>query len=295
MRPGRASDREAFLRFARQAVSDGEADVVPAGAWLERMFATFDWETRSRVVEREGRAAAGVLVLERPAVGGTIVRIEVGGEREQRPDLIEWALRYSRACGALAAQVWRGRGRGAGLAPLGLTVARPFLRMDRPALEALPASSLPAGYRLADESDPLPDEIWAEAYNASFADHWRFAPMQGQTVAARRSRPGNGPELLALTQSGAAAALVTCSVNALDDARAQPVGLVETVGTVPGHRRQGLAFALLAQALERLRAAGARSASLYVDGLNPTRAYDVYARAGFVVGFEFEVWEADFT
>ena len=35
-------------------------------------------------------------------------------------------------------------------------------------------------------------------------------------------------------------------------------------------------------------------ASLYVDGLNPTRAYDAYRKLGFELAFETEVWEATF-
>ena len=74
----------------------------------------------------------------------------------------------------------------------------------------------------------------------------------------------------------------------------QPVGLVSSVGTVPEHRRRGLAGWLVAESLHRLRRAGARHASLYVDGLSPMRAYDVYGKLGFAVMFEAEVWEASF-
>ncbi len=49
------------------------------------------------------------------------------------------------------------------------------------------------------------------------------------------------------------------------------------------------------EAMRRLRAAGARSSSLYVDGLNGTRAFDVYRRLGYEVGFEEEVWETAFS
>jgi ribosomal protein S18 acetylase RimI-like enzyme len=50
----------------------------------------------------------------------------------------------------------------------------------------------------------------------------------------------------------------------------------------------------VAEALLRLRAAGARHASLYVDGQNPTGAVDVYRKLGFELAFETEVWEATF-
>src|SRR5207248_9917277 len=56
------------------------------------------------------------------------------------------------------------------------------------------------------------------------------------------------------------------------DPRPQPVGLVSSVGTMPEHRRRGLAGWLVAEVLRRLRAAGARHASLYVDGMSPMRS-----------------------
>ncbi|HET7339478.1 MAG TPA: GNAT family N-acetyltransferase, partial [Candidatus Dormibacteraeota bacterium] len=76
------------------------------------------------------------------------------------------------------------------------------------------------------------------------------------------------------------------------DARPQPLALISSVGTVPNHRRRGLAQWVVAEDLRRLRDAGARHASLYVDGLNPMRAYDVYRKLGFDVAYEAEVWEA---
>ena len=76
------------------------------------------------------------------------------------------------------------------------------------------------------------------------------------------------------------------------DARPQPIGLISSVGTLPGHRRRGLAKWLVAELVRRLQTAGARHASLYVDGLNPTHADDTYRQLGFEVTYEAEVWEA---
>jgi ribosomal protein S18 acetylase RimI-like enzyme len=64
------------------------------------------------------------------------------------------------------------------------------------------------------------------------------------------------------------------------------------VGTLPEHRRHGLATWLVVEMLHRLRQAGAHSASLYVDGRSPMKAYDVYRKIGFEVAREAEVWEA---
>ena len=65
-------------------------------------------------------------------------------------------------------------------------------------------------------------------------------------------------------------------------------------GTLPEHRRRGLAIWLVAETLLRLHRGGARSASLYVDGKSPFPAYDAYSKLGFKVAFESEVWEATF-
>jgi ribosomal protein S18 acetylase RimI-like enzyme len=97
---------------------------------------------------------------------------------------------------------------------------------------------------------------------------------------------------MALSEEGSAASVVWCDVANYDpDPRPQPVGLIEVVGTVPQHRRRGLAYAMTAEAMRRLRRRGATSASLYVDGLNPSRAYDVYSRLGFAVAYQYEIFE----
>jgi ribosomal protein S18 acetylase RimI-like enzyme len=129
-------------------------------------------------------------------------------------------------------------------------------------------------------------------HNRSFADHWRFSSRSEDEVLG-----GSAPELclLAVSTGGDAAAFTMCEVETLvPDSRQQPVGIVKTVGTISRHRRHGLATWLVAEGIARLRHAGARTASLYVDGWNHTRAYDVYRKLGFEVAFEAEVWEATF-
>jgi ribosomal protein S18 acetylase RimI-like enzyme len=98
---------------------------------------------------------------------------------------------------------------------------------------------------------------------------------------------------MAMTAGGSPAALTVCQVEGYSsDPRPQPVGIISSVGTLTDHRRRGLATWLVAEALLRLHQAGARHASLYVDGLNPTRPFDAYTKLGFELAFETEVWEA---
>jgi len=99
--------------------------------------------------------------------------------------------------------------------------------------------------------------------------------------------------LMAVTSSGAPAALALGHIELYKaDQRHQPVGVISSVGTLPEHRRRGLASWLVAEELLRLHDAGARHASLYVDGQNPTGAFDAYRKLGFELAFETEVWEA---
>ncbi|MBO0684651.1 MAG: GNAT family N-acetyltransferase [Candidatus Dormibacteraeota bacterium] len=289
MRPGRPEDLPALLNLMAGEVSRGERDAVPAGRFLQRQLGGFDWESRSRVIEMAGAVEAVVMATARETADGLVARVEVASSDDShRPELLRWGLALSRAAGARIGQVWRPAG-AKEMDGLGLVSVRPFWRMDRPHLEALPEVPLPDAYQLLDGA-PWP--LIAEAYNRSFAEHWRHTPM-AQDRAPEPLRPSDF-QLLAVTAPDIPAGLVLCDLEEHDsavDRRRQPVGVLGVVGTVPEHRRRGLAFALAAEGLRRVRQHGAASASLYVDGLNPTRAYDVYRRMGFEVGYRYEVFE----
>jgi ribosomal protein S18 acetylase RimI-like enzyme len=260
------------------------------------MLAQFDWGARSRVIEDEtGDVIGAVVVTSRESPEGTVARIDpavVSGDSASPAmrDLVQWGLQLSRAAGAAAAQVWVGTGQGAVLESVGLQMVRPWWRMDRTLAGDLPAPMPVDGYELLDGAS-VPKGSWAGMHNNSFADHWRFSPRTEEELMN-----GKLPELclMAVTAiSGAPAAVTLCQLETyLEDSRPQPVGLVSSVGTVPGHRRRGLATWLVAEALVRLRHLGARCSSLYVDGLNETRAFDTYRKLGFDLAFEAEVWEA---
>jgi ribosomal protein S18 acetylase RimI-like enzyme len=289
MRAGRVQDLPGLRSLWAHEVLRRARDCVPSEATITRMMSSFDWGSRSRVTEDGAGLRAAVLVLEHSNRGGTVVRVETAARDEtDRLRLIEWGLGLSRAAGSTAAQVWRPKGRREGMAAMGLSLARPFWRMDRSDLEDVPAAALPSGYRLARAVDR---GTAVQVFNRSFAEHWRFQPLDPDNLAPA-ARPA-ALELLAVTDSGDPAAVVWCEVDTHDpDLRPQPVGVVEVVGTLPEHRRRGLASAMTAEALRRLRRQRATSASLYVDGLNPTRAYDLYGRLGFVVAYQYEVFEA---
>jgi ribosomal protein S18 acetylase RimI-like enzyme len=291
LRAGRVQDLPGLRTLWAHEVLNRGRDCVPSEAMIARLMGSFDWAARSRVIEDSGGPRAAALVLAHATGGRSVARVETAARGEDdRLRLIRWALGLSRAGGAVLAQVWRPRGQHRGMTELGLTLARPFWRMDRRGLEEVPLAPLPAGYRLAHTVDRREA---AAVFNRSFAEHWRFQALDPDDPPAT-DRPRE-LELMAVTDAGAPVAIVWCELATHDpDLRRQPVGVVEVVGTVPEHRRRGLGYSLTAAALRRLRRRGAASASLYVDGLNPTRAYDVYGRLGFAVAFQYDVFEVEF-
>lgn len=291
MRPGRAADLQPLMELWAADVREGRRDSVPRATHMRGLLENIDWSARSRVVDGDRGLLAAVIVTSRATPTGVVAYIDPAGRPEFALELTGWALRLSRAAGANAAEVMSARGHGDELRQLGMVMVRPWWRMDRSLAGELPEPHPVAGYDLIDGSRVRPG-TWADMHNRSFADHWRFSPRTEEELLV-----GKTPQLclLAVTHEGLPAAVTMGQLEAYqDDPRPQPVGVVSAVGTVPEHRRRGLAGWLVADVLRRLHAAGARHASLYVDGWNETRAYDVYYRLGFELAFQAEVWEASF-
>jgi ribosomal protein S18 acetylase RimI-like enzyme len=297
MRAGRAADLPALVQLWREEVRSGRRDSVPSEAELSRLLAHFDWGARSRVVEDCPSTLAGaVLVSSRPAPEGIVARVDPAAAGADMAyvmgELVRWGLQLSVAAGAAATQVWVGPGHADVLRGLRLEMARPWWRMDRTLSGDLAAPVPVAGYDLLD-CRRVPHGWWSDMHNRSFADHWRFSARHEDELMT-----GKSPELclMAVTAStGEPAALTLCQIETYEeDHRPQPVGLVSSVGTLPEHRRRGLASWLVAEGLHRLRSAGANHASLYVDGRSQTRAFDAYRKLGFESAFAAEVWEATF-
>jgi ribosomal protein S18 acetylase RimI-like enzyme len=289
MRPGRPDDYPALCAIWAEEARRGARDCVPDRAWLRRQMGDFDWEARSRVLEDAAGGPGFVLVWHRETSQGTIARVETAARSEAaRLPLLEWGLRLSRAAGSAAAQAWLpGDSDASSLAGLGLRPVRPFWRMDHLDLDTVEGAPLPPGYRLA---APVRPRLAAQTFNEAFAEHWRFSPVTAEQVRSYEQQADLC--LLAVAPDDTPAAIVWSTLEEHDaDTRSQPVGLVNVVGTVPRHRHHGLGLTLTSEALVRLRRHGAGSASLYVDALNATRAYDLYRRLGFEVAYEYLVFE----
>jgi mycothiol synthase len=290
MRPGRPADLQPLMELWKADVREGRRDSVPRESHLRGLLAKIDWEARTRVVDDDHGLAAAVIVTSRATPDGVVAYLDPAGAPEIALELTGWALKLSRAAGATTAQVMAAPGHDDGLRKLGLEMVRPWWRMDRSLAGELPEVRPVPGYELIDGSRVKPG-LWVDMHNRSFADHWRFSPRTEEELMAGKTPPLC---LMAVAEEDGSPAAVTLGQVEVyqDDPRPQPVGLVSSVGTVPEHRRRGLAGWLVAEVLRRLRDAGARHASLYVDGWNETRAYDAYYKLGFELAFQAEVWEA---
>ena len=147
-------------------------------------------------------------------------------------------------------------------------------------------ADLPAGYTVSTWEDVDHEELRA-AHNIAFVGHPGWSPwsqeMWRQWISESRSfRPALS--LLVRAPDGGIAAYVQANEY---DAVAEQTGRRETylvkVGTLPEHRRRGLADVLLRHSLRLHAQSGCERSGLDVDSENPSGALAVYERVGFAV------------
>jgi mycothiol synthase len=165
----------------------------------------------------------------------------------------------------------------------GYRPVRFFFHMVRPTLEALGPSALPEGFdiRLVVARDL--SRIIA-ALDEAFAENWgvseHTAADQEQFLADPRTDPDRWLVAWAGTDvAGLVIPQVDEHANAVFGRRR---ALLRSVAVRKRWRRRGLATALIAEALLRLRGEGFGSADLWVDADNQDAALGLYERIGFV-------------
>jgi ribosomal protein S18 acetylase RimI-like enzyme len=173
------------------------------------------------------------------------------------------------------------------LGSVGMRGERWTFTMSTPLDAIPPARPLPARYRLRGYDASMADALRL-AHNAAFVDHPNFTPWSEivwkQFVTESRSfRPSLCFVVSADGSDEIVAYVQTAEFEADNAATGRRTAYVGKVGTLPGHRGNGLATALLGQALHAYRQAGYDEASLAVDSENPTGALGIYQRLGFAV------------
>jgi ribosomal protein S18 acetylase RimI-like enzyme len=168
----------------------------------------------------------------------------------------------------------------------GFAAVRRSSELHRPDLADLPDVPSPAGIVIGpiDEHDEaLVRRVW-EVGGEVFAGHWGDPlPDRSEEGWLRfREDPDVEPSLWCVAFDGDEVVGHILNYLGPDDGGSM-IGWTEGIAVRDGWRRRGIARAMLAWSLRRLRDAGARTAALGVDMENPNQALTLYESLGFRV------------
>jgi mycothiol synthase len=172
---------------------------------------------------------------------------------------------------------------GALVARLGGVHDRWFWLMEHPRT-TFPEPVWPEGVRVAtfDGSDDML-RAWTDAYNESFAEHYRYFPAGLDRLRQMIADPGFRPDgVMIAWRNGAIAGFCR---NELHSGR----GEIGTLGVVRSSRGIGLGRALLRWGSRWLASAQPNAVTLYVDGENES-ALGLYRSEGWEVQRSREIW-----
>ena len=208
----------------------------------------------------------------------------VGAGLTDRPD---YASAFTWADNALASAFLAGRGWS--------VVARGY-EMLRDSLEDVRGIPLPDGLEIRPVGHADAPRVW-DALVDGFRDH-RHEPEPADEDRERfLGNPVHDPELWVIAFDGDEIAGGVVN-NVEPDENGQTGnrrGYVEAVFTRPAWRRRGLARALVAESLVRLRDRGMTSVLLGVDGANPNQAMTLYEAIGFEIAATELEWRRPLT
>lgn len=182
----------------------------------------------------------------------------------------------------------------AGLAELvrsrGFVPVRYFQRMEH-SLSALDASELPDGFVVEPWSERN-DEDFRAVRNAAYRDYWGAVPMPVELWRNKITNQTFQPEAsFLLREEGVAVGmLVTMWWEADTEATGVRDAHFMAIGTLREYRRRGVASALMGHALRAAAEQGYHRASLNVDSADPSGAFGVFEKAGFVPVMRYVRW-----
>jgi ribosomal protein S18 acetylase RimI-like enzyme len=166
--------------------------------------------------------------------------------------------------------------------------------MVRPTLDDLPDVPMPDGLvvRPVGVDEAARRRVWT-AMAEAFADERDEAEPTDEDLQAWLTDPNEDPSLWVVAFDGdEIAGGVNGKIDPAENAHhGRERGSVDAVWTRRPWRRRGLARALIARCLVRLRDHGMTSAYLGVDGLNPNQAMTLYTSLGFEIASTAYDWK----
>ncbi len=168
----------------------------------------------------------------------------------------------------------------------GWTRAGHGYEMVRPTLDDIPELPLPDGLVVRPlGTDPASRRRVWDAAADGFRDHRTEPEPTEEDWEEFLADPHQDPSLWVVGFDGdEIAGAVLGKIDPAENAHhGRERGIVDSVFTRPAWRRRGLARALIARTLVRLRDHGMSSAYLGVDGLNPNQAEKLYRSLGFEI------------
>jgi len=166
----------------------------------------------------------------------------------------------------------------------GFQAVRYYYKMKRDLTAPIPEKTLLPELTLTPWTPDL-DLAMLAAYNDSFRDHFAFAPF---TPDIWKQIVCEGPHFrsdltyLAMNDDGQVVGYLITDVDESRNAvRDKSEATMEQIGVIRGWRKQGIASALMVEAMRAYREASFDYAALGVDTENPSGALQLYENLGF--------------
>ncbi|HEX6867761.1 MAG TPA: GNAT family N-acetyltransferase [Candidatus Limnocylindrales bacterium] len=180
------------------------------------------------------------------------------------------------------------------LANAGFATVRHFFLMKRGDLDDVPEAPLPDGLEIRPVEESHRRAI-LEAENEAFRDHWGHREMTESTYTSTFTRPELDTDLWIVAWDGDQIAGVVQNWIWPEENERLGVerGWLEHISVRRPWRRRGLARAITAASLVRLREAGMVEGMLGVDSENPNGALGLYEGLGFEVRSQAAAYRRD--
>jgi mycothiol synthase len=177
----------------------------------------------------------------------------------------------------------------------GFLAVRYGFDMTRPTLDDVPDVPLPEGLEVREVTRADAPVVFAADIEA-FRDHWGGFDDSPAELQRWLDSPEFDPSLWIVAFDGneVAGAVINAVYPEENAALGKQRGWLDSVFTRRPWRRRGLARALIARSLVKLREHGLTSAVLGVDAENPSGALGLYESVGFVVEHRSTSWRKPF-